>query len=269
MSALFTRPQLRDRLRRKLQILVPADTVPPSGMPGDAPTWDPLPTNQQLNDCITDALAVINTYCEPHVTQTQVTVVGQTQNGPLGVYLGTGASLNNPGVQFTPNPIGWVIDVKSASWVDSTGLSTLLSPVDRDYLDRGGQPSNYQNMPPAIPTYYYVEGYVLYLIPAPASAGTVKMVCGTGFVGLQDDTNPLDQIPDDYQPVFEYEALTILEATQGINAEAQAWLAYFAPTSERLKEELKAWRKGATGPTETGFALRSYRTSYQTMKQRN
>lgn len=261
-NALLTRAQFRDSVRRKLGIVPPID-VSNIYPPGAQPTNSPYPTNQQITDAFQDAISDINRKCEFHVTGIPVGVnaVDSSTIGPFGLYLGD-LTPNSTGTTNAFAPNARVVDVQRALWTPTgSTIPVLLEPMYRDNMDRSGE-SQYYRIPPSQPRQWYVEGYVLYITPAQSEAGTLTLTCTTGIAGMTCDTDTLDQVPFDYQNVFEYQAIVNLSITQTMDVEAQARAALYGPKAADGMASFKAWVFGGSGAPQPRLPFRSYRGGY-------
>lgn len=257
---LLTRAEYRDSVRRKLNIVPPKDAIP-GAMAGQQPTNYPLPTNAQINEAFTDAIADANRISGFHVTGFRIPVAADTSGSrqPFGMYLGN--LTPNTAVPVTPE--GWINDVQRVLWIpDSSGIPVLLLPNTRDNLDRGRNVAYYNQPPQATPYQYYIEDYTLYVTPAQNESGTYFITAGTAVVGLQCDNDILDQVPIDYQNIFEYGAIYHLSigATQDIEWKDRA--AAFGPLFQAGILRFKEFKLGGTGAPRATLNFLSYRGGY-------
>lgn len=258
---LYTRAEFRDSIRRKMGIVPPID-VSMSNPAGAQPTNFPDPTNQQINDALTDAISDINRECGFHVTGFLVPVAAQagTIVGPFGIYLGD----LQPNTSTTPilSPNARVLDVLRVLWVpDSSVIPVLIQPVYRDSIDRSGV-SQYYSAYPSQPQQWYVEGYVLYITPAQSETGKYYLTCGTGIADFGCDDGVIDQIPYDYQNIFEYAAIVNIAIGKPMDVEAQSLVQMYAPKASAGINRFKEWKLGGTGAPQPTMAFQSYRNSY-------
>lgn len=265
-NKLLTRAEFRDVIRRKLAIVPPVD-IDPSALPGQQPTNAPYPTNQQINDALGDFVSDVNRATGFHVTELSFPVnpLSSSTYGPGKYYLG----------DFTPNaagsttlldPKGLVNDVQRALWIpSSSGVPILLYPVERDNLDRSNN-TNYYATPPSLPNQWWIEGYVLNITPAPSESGVINLICGTGVFGFACDSSVLDQVPIDYQVIFEDGAIYRLSITQTMDVEAQTRAQAFGPLAQQGIAQFKRWKLGGTGAPVPQVLFKSYRTGYGTRR---
>lgn len=262
---LKTRQEFRDSIRRKLGIIPPIDVVGTAALPGDQPTNYPYPTNMQINDALLGAVSDINRECQFHVQQYTVPVppFPAGSRGPFQLDL---SNLNPNTFGVLVSPVGHVNDVLRVLWVPTGGIQQLLTPSNRDYLDRAGIGDYYSDVA-SVPKTWYVEQYSLYLLPAPVVAGTLVLTLGTGIVGLDCEDSVIDQVPIDFQDVFEYQAIVRLAKTQTLDVEAQERASMFGADAVLGMHQLKAWREGVSGAPQPALSFKSvYRQGYGTRR---
>jgi hypothetical protein len=258
MAQLMTRPEFRDAIRRDLQIVPPIDTGVPGTVPGQQPTNAPNPTNAQINQCIQQAISDINRFSGFHVNQITTTVPA-VDSSTLGPY---GTSMLSLGTMS-----GSVNDIRRVLWTpsDPTGVPQLLFPVNRNALDRG-EVSTYYNVAPGMPQMWYIEGYALYITPAPSMAGTLTLTAGTGVLGLQGETDTLDQCPADLQYVVEYQAVVRLSKLSTMDIEAKERAQMFGEDAAIGMRQFAAWIEGQSGVVQPTLGFQSYRGGYGTRR---
>lgn len=263
MAALLTRPEMRDAVRRTLQIVPPIDAGVPGAVPGQQPTNAPWPSNEDINQALQQAISDINRETGFHVSQVSVPVNGVLSSalGPLQLSMET---LNNS----TSLSIGNINEIRRCLWLDSQSNSVpiLLNPTNRYALDRSNN-SVYYQIPPAFPMQWFVEGYTLNILPSPTDDGTLLLVVGSGVIGLQGESDPIDQLPTDYQWVVQYQCVVRLSKMQVLDTEGQARAAMFIPDAERGMKELKSYNENLGGPQQPQFAFNTYyRSGYGTRR---
>jgi hypothetical protein len=261
---LKTRQEFRDSIRRKLGIIPPIDVIGMTALPGDQPTNYPYPTNMQINDALLGAVSDINRECQFHVQQYTVPVAAfpSGTRGPFQLDL-SNLMPNTVGTLVTPT--GHINDVLRALWVPTGGVQQLLTPANRNALDRG-LVSDYYADTSAVPQMWYVEQYSIYLLPAPSEAGTLILTVGTGIVGLDCEDSVIDQVPIDFQDIFEYQAIVRLAKTRTMDVEAQDRAQMFGQDAALGMIQFKRWREGASGTPQPTLSFASYRTGYGTRR---
>lgn len=265
--SLLTRAEMRDEIRRMIGILPPIDLVPSIGaLPGAQPSNYPVPTNQQINSCLTNAISNINRECQYHVNVYNVPVAagGTSTYGPYAISMEDFTPNTSATAIFTPS--GLVNNILRVLWTPQGGQpNNLIQPISRDNLDRSGV-SNYQNLLPSQPTWWYVEGYTVYITPAQDAAGTYTFTCGTGLVGLQTDADVLDQCPDQYQNTFYYETIKLIGMANPQDVELQSLVQTYGQMAEAGKRDWKAWRHNNSGAQQASLLLNSYRNTISTRR---
>lgn len=262
---LKTRQEFRDSIRRKLGIIPPIDVIGVAALPGEQPTNSPYPTNMQINDALLGAVSDINRECQFHVQQYTVPVPPFPGNsrGPFQLDL---SNLNPNTVGTLVSPVGHINDVLRVLWVPTGGIQTLLSPSNRDYQDRAGVTEYYSDVA-SVPQSWYVEQYSLFIFPAPSAAGTLLLTLGTGIVGLDCEDSVIDQVPIDFQDIFEYQAIVRLAKTQTLDVEAQERAQMFGADAMLGMRQFKEWRQGVSGAPQPSLSFKSmYRQGYGTRR---
>lgn len=229
---LMTRASFRDAIRRDMGLPIASDRGGPIGDP--APTH-PRPNNALINQKLSDAVEKFNLAGAFSVAQAVAAPLPATlSNGPVGVPLWTlGASVDLPQ--------GAVTEVRRASWDAGSGAQLLrLAPASREALDR--QRREVDNLPPAIPTHFYIEGNVLYVSPPPAAAGTLWLRIGTGVVDFDDDNDILEGLPAVLQVGIEYLAVTLIGLSQPTDPEMQTIAAVYKPQADEYLLKVEANR---------------------------
>lgn len=180
----MNRAQGRDWVRRTLGIIPPVDAQVPGAKPGDAPPWQPDPSNPLINQAFDNAASYIAG--ELGVVDAgdavSVSVAAQTDAGPYWQDL-----RELEGVRS-----GSVIGVRRAWWNDGS-QRTLLTPIGFDELDRDGR--NWRDEDPGTPLYRDVQNYRLAVFPAPASAGTLEVEVTSSLMAPLHDGEGFEQLP--------------------------------------------------------------------------
>lgn len=259
MATLFTRSQFRDQIRRKLQIVPPVDEG--VGPEGAQPDNAPNPTNAQINDAFTQAIADINITCGWHQLDISVPVAAQTATsiGPFCLEL-AGLTPNTTGAAIG-DVLAYVNDIRRVLWTGaSMTVPILLSPTNRDSLDRNDM-STYYAITPGQPQSWYCEGYRLYLTPAQFEAGTLDLLCGEGVPDFRHDSSTLDHIPADWQGMFVDRTIFRLALMFTQDIEWQDRAAAYGPLSQTEMQQFKGWR-GGDAASQPVVGLVTYRNTY-------
>lgn len=247
-------------------IVPPIDVIGMGASPGDQPTNTPSPTNMQINDALQDAISDINRECQFHVLQFTIPVAAfpSTLFGPFTLDLST---LQPNTAAFTVNPVALINDVLRVLWLPTTGPAVLVTPSDRNALDRG-RVSDYFAQSPGVPERWYVEQYRLYLTPSPSIDGSIVLTCGTGIVGLQCEDDVLDEVPIDFQNIFEDRAIVRIAMSNPQDVEGASLMQAYGPSSEAGMRQFKTWKEGHSGVPQAVLAFSSYRRGYGTRRTR-
>lgn len=250
----MNRAQMRDWLRRMLGIQPPVDTTLPNVKAGDAPSWQPDPSNARLNQAIADACAALNRRLRLTDKQEPVAipVAGQTDKGPLWVPLG------NP---YDALPAGAITSVAGAVWHAGGARQTLraasLETLRAEY-------GTVEDTAPGTPTHYAVERYRVCLWPAPASAGTLELRVTTGLLAPQTDNEGFAQLPAEYDQCILYTALVDVAKGMAEDAAMAAIAENYKMEAARGEDELARWLAASAGSEfQSGFSpmptVRTYR----------
>lgn len=227
MAQARTRAQMRDDIRRNLNKEVAKDRDPSAPF-GDPSTVDPVPTNEQLNKALKEAISFISRKTGfSEVNPVTLDIAAQTSTGQYAVSLrALDISLN---------------EVRRVSWYNGSTYSRL-TPVQRDERDRWH--SDYENNPAGTPSRFWIEGYTLYLDAAPSQAGTLSIIAGTGIVGFETDNDIIEQLPNDYHPIVTDCATWQYADTQQNDAEMAGYARTFSvKTMDGIKDIMKYRQK--------------------------
>lgn len=197
MAQFKRRPQLRDDIRHLLGKVTLYDLTKLASDLGEAAPHQPEPNNNRINEAITNAVSRFNrrlfatTGSFSHLTRS---VSGQTEKGPLVVSLTDGWSGQTGHLS--------IMQVRRVSWVDSQGTSRLLIPTSYVAEDRDGR--SWENDEPSTPERWWVEGMLLFIHPAPDTAGTIRIMVGQAIVAPESDSEGIEYIPTDFASIIEY-----------------------------------------------------------------
>lgn len=187
----ITRPDFRDAIRRKIGIVPPIDQG--LGPAGAQPLGQPYPDNAILNQVIADALRTVSRRTNFHLSVGLTTAVtAQTANGPLVIPM--------MGLQGCPTS-ATINTIRRVTFTDSSGNTYRLTPSGQFELDR--ERVLFDTIPPGIPRRFWIEGYAIYVSPAPNIDGTLTLDAGTGISQFCSDSAVIDELPTDYQQVIE------------------------------------------------------------------
>lgn len=244
----MTRAQFRDAIRRDMGLPVASDK---GGKIGDPASTHPRPANFLIDQKLTDAVERFNLEGGFAVANNvAVTVAAQTANGPYAVPLWTlGASM---GMQQ-----GATYEVRRVSWDDGSGNRLRLQPSSPEALDRVRR--EVDNTPPANPTHYWIEGNILYVEPAPASAGTLYLKTGTGVLDFEDDNDILESFPANLQVGIEYLTVVLVALSQPSDPEWQVIAASYKPQADEYLMKASANRQEQNVMLQARASVASYR----------
>lgn len=261
-SQVLNRAQLRDAIRRKLNITPPIDLA--QGNIGDQPANRGNPSNFQMNDAIQEAVYDLNRRCNFHVNNNiniSVPAISPSVLGPYEINLNVAAVQSNPVLG-----IASINDVRRAEFIQSGGAYYRLEPTDYREVDLAR--TDYKTTPPGTPRQYWIEGYKLYVYPSQAVSGVINLICGTGLLAYQTDEDVLSQIPLDYQDVIQYLAIQILMSGQTMDKEAKERMAVFAQLAEQGVMDVNRWKNGNNGEYQPSMKVATYRVGPESLRNR-
>lgn len=254
MSAPLNRAQMRDAIRRKLQITPPNDlppTDPNYGPVGAEPAYSPDPSNIALNMFIDEAVDELVAFTGFHTTQNlQVATTATSNNGPQAINLAT--------IQdSTLNYVGAINEIRRIYFDDGVSAQYRLTATAWEDLDRFRR--QWQSVQPAYPRQYWIDGYQLWLLPACQQAGTLHIIAGTGLTAYRTDQDTIEQLPGTYQVTIQYCAIRLYAMSKPQDAEAQATLATFGPLAEKWLMKTAAWYGDQTPQHQPSLHVSTYR----------
>ena len=260
MWQLLTLAQMRDAVRRELNITPPIDEAIPGAREGDCPTAWPHPSNALINQSVRWAISKINRQTGFIGSNDFITlaIAAQTANYPLQISLQANV----------PNTATFQINtVRRVSFLATGAVTeTLLFPTTMYQLDREERP--WASIPPAAPRFYLIEGGTLWLTPAPNVAGTLRLMCGLGLISPQVDTDTLGQLPSDYYPVVIDIVKAHLQANQIEDAVSEAALRVSIPQAEQGIRDIAEWLGGQAETLQPSLIFESHRRAGGSARRR-
>ncbi len=207
----------------------------PGGIAGQEALNQAEPSNYQIDMAIASACRVVcqQVNLADSGPPRTVPVPVQTTNGPMPISLGYVPGLKDRSL----------ISIRRFWWYDGT-TSNLLQPFILSDADNRNNP--YLNDAPAVPMRYAIEGYNLYLDPAPGTAGYIQFMAGCGVLNPQSDDESYDQIPETYDQNVNLIALQFLAKTDATDVTMKTRAELFAPDAAAGLERLKAWFNGGS-----------------------
>jgi hypothetical protein len=258
-NLVMTRPTMRDKIRRRLGKSTSVEWAieigqANLGMIGDPHPSQPLPTNQQINDGIEDTLSDLNIQARLGGMDSVIAIplAGQIANGPYRVNLQTDPWAAEAQIN----------EVKRVWWNNLVNdLPALRWTSDRD-MDANRV--DYQSVPPAIPQNVWTTKYGLFILPAPSTAGILKMYAGRALLGPVDDSGTIEQLPSNlFYVVLDGAAWRVgISQTedQPMRARAETYGALYngTPTQAGGVEKVKM-TMGSMGQNNPRLIAQSYR----------
>lgn len=222
---------MRDWLRRQLGLIPSIDLRLADARVGDGIPSQPYPSNELLNQAIENACHRINreTGLADLGGNISVDIPAQTQSGPYIL------SLNELTNRL---PEQSITEVRRAWWKSGDNLRGL-QPKNPQELMR--EMPHFQQYGPSHPLYYGVEGYRLYLFPAPVSMGVLVIACGSALFAPQTDMDNFDFIPLDLYPAVLYNALVDLGKIMVDDIEMRDRASAFAKDAEEGLDAILRW----------------------------
>jgi len=226
---------MREWVRTHSAVTTPLQRGIPGAKAGDAPTWQPQPTNAAINTGILDAVSKANQYIGLSGTPTirELPIDAQTNDGPFIIDLSA----------IKGFPERALNSIRRAWWNDGT-TSTRLYPVILSSLDRVSDP--YLSYAAGVPYRFAIEGYSLYLMPSPSTSGTLQFMAGASISGPIDDNDSFDQIPSDYDICLLCMALVEVCKMYPNDVEMSRRAEMYAPDATAGLERLSAWFNGGS-----------------------
>ena len=233
MAIGLTRAQLRDSIRRHLQIIPPLDAGIAGASAGDSPQSQPDPSNAVLNEYLNMGIDAVNRVCRVGPVQTLTAAVPVSTHlrkqyidisGSVGITLAADEVLD---VWFTEN---------------STSNAYALEPYL--YYKDAKKFQQFAQAPPGRPAQYQVSGSQIILIPPSDRAGTLSFDTAQGMDQLTTDSQQIPFLPVEFQVAVEYWAVLLACARNGQDVESQARMQAFAPIAMQLLTQIYQWKNG-------------------------
>lgn len=199
---------------------------------GAQPSAQPRPTNYSIDAAVRSAVdrcnMVAGTSDNRGFADLTVAAVQSTYKGPLLLDL---SSLDG-------YPARHVLSADSAQWYDGQSYWPL-QPVFLPQLD--AQRNQYMNDGPGVPLEYSVDGYTLYLKPAPALAGTIRFRISSQMLAPSSDSEGFAPLPESYDKAVLYVALMELATINSQDAEMVARAMRYEKRAEEGLTAIAAW----------------------------
>ena len=228
-------PRQRWLLDRDLEAAsgeAPSPDTPPAPPLGAQPSDNLMVTNSMIDSAIQSA-------CNTVLREARVANAASWTDIPLEAAPSTflGPLLLNlqdiPG--FTDRGI---ITLRRSWWFDGTSYSPII-PAQIAQMDTQGV--DYLNVAPGTPTQLATEGDLVYLMPANASAGTLRMTIGSGVLAPLTENTAFEGIPAAYDDAILYISIVELSAMLTSNQEMVQRAQAFMPMAKEGILSLTAW----------------------------
>jgi hypothetical protein len=242
----MTRAQMRDAIRLEMGLPIAKSR---GGNVGDPAKTHPRPTNDLINQKLDDALSMIARESGFSVVSSLTQAVSaQTANGAYSV------SLWSFGVPTVKQ--GSSDQVRRVSWYNGETWE-MLTPSSREAMDRDNR--DWDNTPPSVPQWWWVEGNNLFIAPAPEAAGTLKINAGVGVMGYDTDNAFIEELPATLLPAVRVVAVQMIGLSDPTDPEMQALAAGKQTEVQYWLNEARKLRIHQSGQHQMGFAVYSYR----------
>lgn len=223
-----------DWMRTRLGISTTLSLGMEGAKAGEESPLSPEPNNWVLRNYIKNACAIVNQHVglsgsSQLVTTPQISAVDTASwTGPYSIDLSS--------MQGAPSRS--VISIRRGFWSDGT-TSQRMTPVILSDQDNRWSP--YMSNAAGTPNQFAIEGYTLFLLPAPASAGYFQFMATTGLLAPDNDLDSFEGIPESYDPCILYIALVEYGKSLPLDAEMSARAQAFTPDAAAGLERLAAW----------------------------
>lgn len=251
---LLTRGEMRDAVRRHLSIVPPIDDPEafPDAKPGDAPDYAPRPTNPDIDMRIGNKVSDLNLASGSNFRTAivSVPVAAQTANGPIRISL--------EGQNFDGATEFQINQVRDAWWqANDTGAVRIMTAWSLDTLSR--ELYRYQSYPPGIPYRYAIEGYAIWLVPAPAADGLLFMRTGMGIFPPLNDLDTLHDLPADCASAFVDIVAADCAMSMVDDATMQVLAQTLVPQAQQSEKRILMTLARMSGKLDDHMTIASYR----------
>lgn len=233
----LTRAQMRDRIRRNLQLFPLTDISGLTSDQGAAYSVQPYPHDALLNQCLNEAVDAVNSIVRvAPVTVVTVTVPASTQPGPAYV-------------DFSPSLLD-LADVSEALNVDwqptSPANAKLLRLEPYDYYAPTRVYVPLDPLPPAPhPDQWFQIGSQIGLTPPPNQAGTLYVTQQEGLTYPVTDADTLDTfLPTTYHRAIYFLATAFVCNIQTSDVEMAGRGQWFYAQGMAIVQQIYDWKNG-------------------------
>lgn len=246
-NVVLTLAQMRDQVRRILQIIPPVDFASP-GAVGAVPPGQPDPDNPTINQMINAACDALNRLvrCGPIVDLSPIGVppAPPGKTGPLYIAFDPTESNSDD-----------VNEINNATWIDSiTGLPTRLKPYAYYQASRYFTPF-LQFTPSRLPIYFQMEGNNLSVLPPPLYAGQIILTVQEGLQDLVTDSDTIaaSTLGPSYQTAILYYAAALISARMATDVEANDRFQKYYALAQEGYQAIYTWKMGYSSQALQAF----------------
>jgi hypothetical protein len=229
--------QIRDQVRRLLQVQPLYDNTGSTGDYGNPATGSPEPNNNLLNQTINEAIDAINSVvrCGAITLLAAITVAAVPSYAYGPAYIDYSSVLTNAGD---------VAEIINAVWVQTASGATIrLEPYNYYAPSRKYEPFA-QYAPMSNPVQWQDAGNQIMLLPPPAQAGSLYLTQQEGIPYPASDTATIAFLPVSYHRAVWYLAVAILSARAASDVEANDRFQKFYTLGVSALQQIYAWKNG-------------------------
>lgn len=229
--------QIRDQIRRLMQIQPLFDNTLTVGDYGKPTTSQPEPNNILIGQVINESIDAINRV----VRCGAITLLAGLPVSAVPAYAYGPAYIDYSSVLTNPNDVAEIINVV---WVQTANATTIrLEPYNYYAPSRKYLPFN-QYAPAQNPLQWQDAGNQLMLTPPPGAAGTLYLTQQEGIPYPPTDADVITFLPVAYHATVWYLSVAILSARAASDVEAGDRFQKFYMLAVSALQQIYAWKNG-------------------------
>lgn len=233
MATSLTQAQLRDDIRRKIQVVPLFDITGVSGDIGQPNSGQPDPNNITVNNAINEAIQAVNRVVRvgPLTYETiAVTAPASTFRGPFYVDISS----------VIPNPLV-VTEIFDVTFTSPT-TTIRLQPYNYYAAKKPGQ--QFIQQTPGRVVEFILTGNQIGLLTPPIDNGNLSFSVAAGIPPLTVDASTIQYLPVDFQSVVQYGAVTLLMYRRATDIESQTRAQSFGQMFMQGISTIYQWKNG-------------------------